>query len=275
MAWRLAPMATASLPPASISPSGCGTPITARRSESSAATRTWSTSCRLAPTAAASPRVAATESCDSGIPTPGGRFASCLAIQAGSLAWRLAPTAAASRPPAPIQTVRLWDPATGNEVRTLRGHTGRVAGVAFSPDGRRLASAGSIDGTVKLWDADAGSEVLAMRGNTAGVSEVAFSPDGRRLAAAGRRRRQALGRRNRSAGPYALRAGERGPWPGVWPRRASSYRRRGRERQAVGGDTAITGATDDSRCGRAGRIPLRTGVAYLRSARPNSRQPLP
>ena len=56
--------------------------------------------------------------------------------------------------------------------------------VAFSPDGRRLASA-SDDGTVRLWDPATGAELAALTGHTGQVTAVAFSPDGRRLASAG------------------------------------------------------------------------------------------
>jgi hypothetical protein len=55
--------------------------------------------------------------------------------------------------------------------------------VAFSPDGRLLAS-GSADQTVKLWDSASGKELFSLQGHTKGVTSVAFSPDGTRLASA-------------------------------------------------------------------------------------------
>jgi WD40 repeat protein len=67
--------------------------------------------------------------------------------------------------------------------RALRGHTGAVHGVAFSPGGQRLASSGG-DKTVKLWDPQTGQEILTLKGHTGAVSSVAFSPDGMRLASA-------------------------------------------------------------------------------------------
>jgi YD repeat-containing protein len=82
------------------------------------------------------------------------------------------------------QTVKVWDAATGQEIRTLKGHTSSVQGVAFSPDARTLASAGQ-DQTVKVWDAASGQEIRTLKGHTGGVWSVAYSPDGRTLASAG------------------------------------------------------------------------------------------
>jgi WD40 repeat protein len=77
--------------------------------------------------------------------------------------------------------IKVWDAATGEEVLTLKGHEGGVNGLAFSPDGHRLASA-SGDRTVRLWNAQTGKEQLRLSGHTHHVLCVAFSPDGSHLA---------------------------------------------------------------------------------------------
>jgi WD40 repeat protein len=79
-------------------------------------------------------------------------------------------------------SVRVYDAATGRLLLPLRGHI-RVVSIAFSADGRRLASAG-LDKTVRLWDTKTGHEVLTLEGHTDLVGRVLFSPDGQRLASA-------------------------------------------------------------------------------------------
>lgn len=85
-------------------------------------------------------------------------------------------------------TVKLWEVATGREVRTLQ-HSDRVSSVAFSPDGKLLASGDSIfgiaKGTVKLWEVATGREVRTLT-LPDGVYDVIFSPDGRFLAVGSR-----------------------------------------------------------------------------------------
>ncbi|EKM60103.1 uncharacterized protein PHACADRAFT_206301 [Phanerochaete carnosa HHB-10118-sp] len=78
----------------------------------------------------------------------------------------------------------LWDIATGKPIRKFVGHTDRVRSVAFSLDGRRIAT-GSDDTTVVIWDAATGESLATCRGHRDPVFSVAFSPSGERVASGG------------------------------------------------------------------------------------------
>jgi WD40 repeat protein len=103
-------------------------------------------------------------------------------------------------------TVKVWDVAPEQELRLLfacgpsapllsalaflhppiRTFTfdSRVNGVAFSPDGKRLA-AGGMDRIVKIWDTTTWQEILTLRDPTGGISCLAYSPDSQRIATGG------------------------------------------------------------------------------------------
>ena len=66
---------------------------------------------------------------------------------------------------------------------TWQGHTNRVSGVAFSPDGRRIVSSGE-DGVVKIWDGQTCKMVLELKGHLGSVYGVAWSANGKRIASA-------------------------------------------------------------------------------------------
>jgi WD40 repeat protein/serine/threonine protein kinase len=74
-----------------------------------------------------------------------------------------------------------WQRQMHSELTALRGHTGPILAVAYSPDGQRIVT-GSADKTARVWDANTGQEFFPLEGHTEPVRSVAFSRDGQQIA---------------------------------------------------------------------------------------------
>lgn len=84
----------------------------------------------------------------------------------------------------PGGTINIWDAVTHRKVLTLAGHGDAVSGMAFSPDGKRLATTAWSTPVAKVWDLQTGQLAFDLIGHAIGVRDIGYSPDGARIATA-------------------------------------------------------------------------------------------
>ncbi|KAK6360393.1 hypothetical protein TWF730_006535 [Orbilia blumenaviensis] len=101
----------------------------------------------------------------------------CVKVVAFSHANKLVATASKD------STIILWNVASGQQLNTLKNHTGSVTAISFSPDNKQLAS-GSDDNTVKLWNIATGQLMKTFPEHSEKIGAVTFSNDGKRVASA-------------------------------------------------------------------------------------------
>jgi WD40 repeat protein len=77
--------------------------------------------------------------------------------------------------------ILFWDPVNSTLIRKIKGFSGMVRDITFSPDGSLLASAGR-DASVRLWDVETGTSLNILQTDAGDLNSVSFSPDGRVLA---------------------------------------------------------------------------------------------
>lgn len=81
------------------------------------------------------------------------------------------------------KTIKIWNFATGKEIRTIKDHNSFINYLTITPDGQTLVSA-SADKTIKLWHLATGKLIRTLKGHSGYVNYLAITPDGQTLASA-------------------------------------------------------------------------------------------
>lgn len=80
-------------------------------------------------------------------------------------------------------SVKVWNATTGQTLLTYNKHSGQVYALAWSPDGKSIASGGD-DHSVRVWNIATGQTTLVYRGHSNSIFKIAWSPDGKSIASA-------------------------------------------------------------------------------------------
>jgi RNA polymerase sigma factor (sigma-70 family) len=105
----------------------------------------------------------------------------CLAFSPEGTTLAVGPVLHRAAPGDRAAAIRIWDVESGKESRPLAGHEDQVSALAYSPNGKCLASGGA-DRLLCLWDVSTGARIWQQETGKWGLNALAFSPDGKTLA---------------------------------------------------------------------------------------------